>query len=110
MWRVTPPCIMNENVERLGHRLEAQYSAVICVGSFGIGHLGPIALEDLIKMVHPDGLIEIFTNAEPFEIKDYQTRITALQKQGLWTVQQIEDRNYMTKLTRPGKLIVARRG
>jgi hypothetical protein len=102
--------LMSENVERLGNRLQGQYKALICVGSFGIGHLGPSVLEDLIKMVHPNGLIQIFINAEPFEVEDYQSSIAALQQQGLWTVQQIEDHNYMTELTRPGKLIGARRG
>ena len=49
-------------------------------------------------------------NAEPFEAEDCKNRITALQQQGLWTVQQIGEHYYMTELTRPDKLIVARRG
>ena len=61
-------------------------------------------------MAQPDGLIELFMNSEPFEIEGYQSHVIALQDQELWTVQQIEDHNYMPELTHLGKLIVARRG
>ncbi|MGY9013111.1 MAG: methyltransferase domain-containing protein [Rhodobacterales bacterium] len=36
--------LISKNVERLGHRLQSQYKTLICVGGFGIGHLGPSVL------------------------------------------------------------------
>ena len=102
--------LMNENVERIGGKLEGQYAAVICVGSFGIGHLGRAVVGDLIRMARPGGLIAIFMNAEPYVSEGYQAFIDGLEAQGLWKIDEIQDHNYMSELSRPGKLIVGRRG
>ena len=102
--------LMNENVEELGHALDETYDAVICVGSFGIGHLRREALRDLIGMARPGGLIAIFMNAEPYAADAYQPYIEDLQSRGLWRVEEIQDHNYMDALQRPGKLILGRRG
>ena len=63
----------------------------------------------LIKMSVPNAAIVIFMNAEPFEAQNYMLTIKRLSDAGLWTVEQLEDHNYMAKLDRPGKLIVGRR-
>jgi hypothetical protein len=46
-------------------------------------------------------------NAEPFKSQNYQKHISALEAQSLWSVNSIDDYNYMSKLDRPGKLIIA---
>lgn len=85
------------------------YDGVICVGSFGLGHLGPEAFPNLIGMAKPGAPIAIFMNAEPFADEDYTSHIARLETQGLWSVLRIEDHNYMGALDRPGKLILTQR-
>ena len=83
------------------------YDALICVGSFGYGALGPKAIKNLVALVKSGGLIFIFMNSEPFNSQNYQEYITKLEEQSLWSVKSIEEYNYMDKLDRPGKLIIA---
>ena len=87
--------------------LPKNYDVLICVGSFGYGALGPIAIRHLIGLVRSGGLLFIFMNAEPFKSQNYQKHISALEAQSLWSVNSIDDYNYMSKLDRPGKLIIA---
>ena len=88
---------------------DGAYDAVICVGSFGIGHMGPTAIEGLIRMAGPGMPVVIFLNAEPYIDEGYATHIAGLEQAGKWRVDRIEDHNYMEALNRPGKLIIANR-
>jgi predicted TPR repeat methyltransferase len=87
--------------------LSETYDVLICVGSFGYGALEPIAIRHLIGLVKSGGLLFIFMNAEPFKSQNYQKHISKLETQSLWSVNSIDDYNYMSKLDRPGKLIIA---
>ena len=87
--------------------LSETYDVLICVGSFGYGALEPIAIRHLIGLVKSGGLLFIFMNAEPFKSQNYQKYISKLETQSLWSVNSIDDYNYMSKLDRPGKLIIA---
>ena len=87
--------------------LSKTYDVLICVGSFGYGALEPIAIRHLIGLVKSGGLLFIFMNAEPFKSQNYQKYIFTLETQSLWSVNSIDDYNYMSKLDRPGKLIIA---
>ena len=83
------------------------YDALICVGSFGYGALDPKAIKNLVALVRSGGMVFIFMNSEPFNSKNYQEYILKLEKQSLWSVKSIDEYNYMNKLNRPGKLIIA---
>ena len=83
------------------------YDLLICVGSFGYGALGPKAFINLLKLVKSRGLIMILMNSEPFISENYQKYILELEKQKLFSIKSIDDHNYMSKLERPGKLIIA---
>lgn len=85
------------------------YDAAICVGSFAPGHLAPVCLPEIIRLVKPGGGIVIFMNAAPYNADGYEAHIRALEDQGRWTVTGIETLNYMSALDRPGKLIYANR-
>jgi len=91
----------------VSNNLPKNYDALICVGSFGYGALGPIAIRHLIGLVKSGGLLFIFMNAEPFNSQNYQKYISKLEIKSLWTVNSIKNYNYMSKLDRPGKLIIA---
>ena len=88
---------------------DGTYDAVISVGSFGIGHMGPEAFGDLVRMAKPGGAVVIFMNAEPFVDENYADHIKSLEQDNTWTVSRIEDHNYMDALDRAGKLIIAHR-
>lgn len=98
-----------QNVEKASAVPDGTYDALICVGSFGVGHLPPTAMADLARMVKPGAPIVIFMNAEPYIDEDYASHIAAMEKRHIWSVHAIEDHNYMSALDRPGKLIIAER-
>ena len=84
-------------------------AAAVCAGSFAPGHLAPLALREIIRMVRPGGVIVVFMNGAPFVADDYAGFITRLADEGLWRVGRIEAMNYMSALDRPGRLIVTER-
>ncbi len=88
---------------------QGAYDAVISVGSFGLGHLGPEAFPNLVALARPGAPVVIFMNAEPYVDQDYARNVGDLERDGIWAVTRIEDHNYMDALERPGKLILARR-
>ena len=98
-----------KKIENLEGIISKPFEALICVGSFGLGHIGPESLELLVKLVEKNSLIIIFMNAEPFNLENYMDYIEGLQKQNLINIVDIQDHNYMTKLDRPGKLLIFRR-
>ena len=85
------------------------YQGVLCVGSFGLGHMEQEDIIRLIDLAAANASIVIFMNAEPFHAPNYEATIERLSLDGLWKVEAIEDHNYMSELVRPGKLIVGRR-
>ncbi|WP_282606267.1 class I SAM-dependent methyltransferase [Pelagibius sp. Alg239-R121] len=88
---------------------DASYDALICVGAFGGGHVGPDNLRELIRVVKPGAPMVIYMNALPYEERDYPRRFRDLQSAGFWEVEKIESSNYMDALERPGRLIIAKR-
>ena len=85
------------------------YKGILCVGSFGLGHMGQEDIIRLMDLAAANASIVIFMNAEPFHAQNYEATIERLSLDGLWRVEAIEDHNYMSELERPGKLIVGRR-
>ena len=85
------------------------YKGILCVGSFGLGHMEKEDIIRLIDLAAANASIVIFMNAEPFHAQNYEATIEHLSLDGLWRVEAIEDHNYMSELERPGKLIVGRR-
>ena len=88
---------------------DATYDALISVGAFGGGHVGPENLRELIRVVKPGAPMVIYLNAQPFKEHNYARTFHELQLAGFWEVQKIEASNYMDALDRPGRLVIARR-
>ena len=101
--------LFQQNAEEAPAAPVGHYDAVISVGSFGIGHLGPEAMPRLVDYARPGAPIVIFMNAEPFIDEDYAGHIARMEREAVWAAIRIEDHNYMAALDRPGKLILARR-
>ncbi|NKN31781.1 class I SAM-dependent DNA methyltransferase [Marichromatium bheemlicum] len=65
-----------------------RYDAVLCVGTFTCGHVGPQALRELIRITRPGGHICFTVRDRAWEEDDYAREITAITDAGLW--QEIE--------------------
>ena len=89
---------------------EGTYDAMLCISSFASGHVGPEHLEGLIRTVEPGGAVVLYINGAPFKEDDYPKAFRRLEEAGVWTVERLEASNYMDRITRPGWLVVARRG
>lgn len=86
-----------------------RYDAVIAVGVFGGGHVGPEDLECFARPVRAGGAIVLYANAIPWVADDYPSHLRRLEENGVWTVRRTEESNYMDRIERPGWLVVARR-
>lgn len=86
------------------------YGAVIGVGCFGGGHLGPEHLAGMIGCAQPGGLIVFYINGIPYETDDYPSHFETLEGEGAWRVLETATSNYMEKLERPGWVVVGERG
>ena len=86
-----------------------RYDAVVAVGVFGGGHVGPADLEHFARPARPGGAIVLYANAIPWVEDDYPAHLRRLEAAGVWTVERTEETNYMDRIERPGWLVVARR-
>lgn len=58
------------------------YDAAVCVGVFTNGHVGPEALDELARVVRPDGTIVVTVHENVWSRDGYPDHIEALQKSG----------------------------
>ena len=86
-----------------------KYDAVIAVGVFGAGHLGPQDLGRLARTVRAGGPIVLYSSALRWVEDDYPSHLARLETDGIWNVEQTRTSNYMDRIERPGWLVVARR-
>ena len=86
-----------------------RYDAVIAVGVFGAGHLGPDDLECFARPVRAGGPIVLYSSALRWDADDYPSYLRRLEAERVWTVEQTRTSNYMDRIERPGWLVVARR-
>jgi len=56
-----------------------QFNAIICVGTLTLGHVGPDALAELVRITEAEGLICFTVRDEAWTQDDYETIINALQ-------------------------------
>ena len=101
--------LYKKRVEDLDNSISETFDVLMCVGSFGIGHIGPESLQTLVDFVSQGSIVVIFMNAEPFALQDYSKYIEKLVSLNIVEVIAINDHNYMSKIDRPGKLIIFRR-
>ena len=62
-----------------------RYDAVICVGTFTLGHVGPSALGELIRVTRPGGYLCFTVRDEAWERDDYAAALRALTDAGRWS-------------------------
>ena len=86
-----------------------RYDAVIAVGVFGAGHLGPEDLECFARPARAGGPLVLYSSALRWVEDDYPSHLRRLETAGIWTVEQLRTSNYMDRIERPGWLVLARR-
>ena len=86
-----------------------RYDAVIAVGVFGAGHLGPEDLDTLRATGARGRSDRALLERAPLGRGRLPSHLRRLEEAGAWTVERTEETNYMDRIERPGWLVVARR-
>ena len=86
---------------------DESYAAGLCVGSLGAGHVGAQHLPEMLRPVRRGGLFVLTMNGTYYQSGNFEQAFRQMQDDGLWTIQKLEEFNYMTELERPGWLLVA---
>ncbi len=60
------------------------YDAVISVGTFTCGHVGPEALDELVRITRPGGFVCFTVRAQAWEEDDYRTKVGVIEASGRW--------------------------
>jgi predicted TPR repeat methyltransferase len=86
--------IQGNLMERLDIEDDA-YEAVISVGTFTSGHVGPNALDELIRVAKPGGLICFTVREEAWKKEAYQSKVNECVNKGAWEIINIETADYI---------------
>ena len=86
---------------------DAIYDVAICVGSMGAGHVGAQHVPELLRPLKSGGLFIITINSMHFAPEGFEQAFRQLENTGLWKILLLEEFNYMTRLDRPGWLLLA---
>jgi predicted TPR repeat methyltransferase len=62
------------------------FDAVISVGTFTCGHVGPEAFEELLRITKPGGHICFTVREQAWEEDSYLDKIGTFQRDGAWTI------------------------
>jgi predicted TPR repeat methyltransferase len=71
------------------------YDAVISVGTFTCGHVGPAALSELVRITRPGGYICFTVREQAWEEEDYRATVGALEESGRWQLQEEHTTDYL---------------
>ena len=67
-----------------------RYDAVTCVGTFTLGHVGPSALGELIRVTRPGGFLCFSVRDEAWERDRYAAALQTVTDQGRWSEVSVE--------------------
>ena len=84
------------------------YDAALCVGVFTHGHVGPSRLEELIRVIKPEGLVCFTVNEDVYESYGFDKVIKELEAKKVWEILEFSKQDYMTKKNVMGFYCVAR--
>ncbi|GAB7023262.1 class I SAM-dependent DNA methyltransferase [Salidesulfovibrio brasiliensis] len=73
------------------------YDAVICVGTFTYGHVGPQAFDELIRITKPGGHICFTIRDGAFEDYDFREHMIDLEQKERWELLEMSDQPYLAK-------------
>lgn len=73
------------------------YDAVICVGTFTYGHVGPKGFDELIRITKPGGRICFTIRDGAFEDYGFRKHMVQLEQDGAWELLEMTDSPYLAK-------------
>lgn len=71
------------------------YDGLISVGTFTLGHVGPDAFAELIKITRPGGIICCTVRQEAWKEHDYRRRTIELEMAGQWELKEMQTVDYI---------------
>ena len=71
------------------------YDAIICVGTFTCGHVGPEAFSELIRITKPGGYICFTVREQAYEEDGYRSKMRKLENDGIWELQELYSTDYI---------------
>lgn len=72
-----------------------RYDGVTCVGTFTLGHVGPQAFPELIRVTRPGGYLCFSVRSEAWENDNYASVLEELEGAGSWQVLEIRTATYI---------------
>lgn len=82
--------------QRLGFA-DNTYDGVICVGTFTSGHVGPDAIDELLRITKPGAPVVVTVHEKVWDKDGYLNHLRKLERQGLMRVREIKDSPYHEK-------------
>ncbi|PLX99071.1 MAG: hypothetical protein C0623_10245 [Desulfuromonas sp.] len=76
---------------------ENSFDAIISVGTFTCGHVGPEAFSELIRITRPGGYICFTVRDKAWEDDNYRTAMDEIEKSGAWKRLQEQATDYIQK-------------
>ncbi len=71
------------------------YTAIISVGTFTCGHIGPEAFAELIRITSPGGYLCFTVRDRAWEEDNYRTSMDSIERSGLWTLVEEQTNDYI---------------
>lgn len=83
------------------------YDAALCVGTLTDGHVGPVAFDELVRVVRPGGLIVATVLSRVWESGGYRAHVDQLVERGLVGLREaVTERSYHTNEDITCRLVV----
>lgn len=74
-----------------------QYDAVVCTGTFTFGHVNADALDELVRITRPGGMICFTIREGAYEEYGYRQRMIELEQKKAWELLSMVDTDYLKK-------------
>lgn len=71
------------------------YDAIICVGTFTYGHVGPDSFGELIRITKDGGYICFTVREGAYEDHDYRKHMLNLEGTGCWELEELRQADYI---------------
>lgn len=71
------------------------FDAVVCAGTLTVGHVGPGALAEFVRVVKPGGHVCFTVREEAWQQDDYQGVIERLDASGAWEAVEVREADYI---------------
>lgn len=82
-----------------------KYGGLVCVGVFAMGHVGPEALSELVRIVKPGGVLCFSVNGLIYNEKPFEQTFKELEERGLATCEKIQHTDYIKETGVDGYVI-----